>query len=383
MKRYSTEVERKIRARNDVREWIRSKLLDKRQAEKIETDLTVDYRQTNGFLRALLFGFGILIIGASVLLTLDLLDATNDQTVGTICLAFALACVAIAETLIGVFRLYRFGVEEAAAAAAVGLSVIGVTVWWEGGSQEMVGFTLGAVTAFTAYRRYGYRYAAVASMGFATAVPFELITSRVSQRILAIVILACVLVFVRMKRRKYGDDFPGDDYGIMQAFATVGVYVLLNLQLFTFAVPTTVFPSSFYWSTYVAIWLIPVAVLGLGIRDRDRPLIDCGLAMLLATMVTNKPYLHMAEQSWDPILFGLLLVGSAVGIRRWLTSNPDGHRDGFTPIRIVDVDKRFLSAIGTASTILHAGTAPQPTADPNRFEPGGGRSGGGGATGSM
>ena len=68
MRRYDATDERKIRVAPLVREWTRSGLLDKAQQDRIAPELKVGMRRTNPFLRLILFGFGILIIAASVAL---------------------------------------------------------------------------------------------------------------------------------------------------------------------------------------------------------------------------------------------------------------------------------------------------------------------------
>jgi uncharacterized membrane protein YgcG len=137
----------------------------------------------------------------------------------------------------------------------------------------------------------------------------------------------------------------------------------------------------FYWLTYVAIWLLPAAALYMGLRDKDRQLLDLSGVLALVTLMTNKPYLGAVRQTWDPILLGLLLIGTAFVLRRWLAGN---GRHGFTASRILHSDRRGIAIVGTASSTLHGGLQPAGDADPDRhFEPGGGRSGGGGAGGSF
>jgi len=140
------------------------------------------------------------------------------------------------------------------------------------------------------------------------------------------------------------------------------------------------FPGFFsgwnYWFTYVVIWLLPVAGLRVGIRGRDRDLIDVSLALMLVTLITNKPYLGWARHSWDPIVLGLLLIGFAIAARRWLESGPGRERRGFTARRILDKDRTARSMLGMASAALPPQTAAHAEPAPPEF--GGGRSGGAG-----
>src|SRR5262249_45906952 len=130
---------------------------------------------------------------------------------------------------------------------------------------------------------------------------------------------------------------------------------------------------------YVGTWLVPAGGLGMAIRDKQRPLLAAALAATLATLYTNKLYLEWPRQTWDPILLGVLLIGVATALRRWLASGPDGQRYGFTAARILEGDRDALATIATASAAwprqpLHAQAGAEQPASPL----GGGRSGGGG-----
>jgi hypothetical protein len=204
-------------------------------------------------------------------------------------------------------------------------------------------------------------------------------------------LLLVVFIIVRSVRRNVDDEFPGNEYRVMEAAAWLGVYAFLNLHLDVFDVaPTNVFRNAsisrpFYWFTYAAIWVLPAVGLYLGLREKHRHLLDTNLVLALVTLATNKPYLGATRQPWDPILFGLLLIATAVTARRWLAKGQNGLRSGYTADRILASDQRAMSVVGTASAAVHmtgpvqnSGTAPQDT-----FKPEGGRSGGAGASGSF
>jgi len=260
-------------------------------------------------------------------------------------------------------------------------SLLGVT---SGDRRIFVALIVGSAAAFAVYRRYRYVCAAVGAMLCASLAPFQLHLSSMVQRLLAAAILGGCCIVARMKRRKYGDEFPGDEHGTIQASAWLGMYATLNLHL-SFVLFTRPLASSFYWFTYAMIWTLPAAGLWLSIRDRDRPLLDASLVMALATLLTSKPYLGVARRPWDPILLGLLLIGVAILLRRWLASGEDGTRDGFTAVRLLRSDKDTRTAVAVASAAFHE-VPTHPHSDPSSPDPfkgGGGRSGGGGAGGSF
>ena len=109
---------------------------------------------------------------------------------------------------------------------------------------------------------------------------------------------------------------------------------------------------------------------------------DVSAAMALATLATNKSYLGLDQRTWDPMLLGLLLMGTAILLRRWLASGPNGERYGFTSARILSKDARLMRVVSTASAAFQPQPSSlEPAAPRPHFD--GGRSGGGGATGEF
>jgi len=400
VRKYNAHDERAIRAEDLLRNWTRSGLLEKPQEDRILPELKVDLRRTNPFFRLILFAFGLLIIVSSVLFVGVTFHVSSDEASATICLVGAAASFGLAEYLIGRFRLYRFGIEEAAAAAGVTFVMVGATILVSTqhavtGSEfaSLIGLIVGSTAAFAIYVRYGYIYAAIASMFLMSLAPFQTRLPQVTHRFVSAGLVLFVFVLVGKKRHETSDEVRAHDYSVIQAIAWLGIYAFLNVHLSSLGVrfrgPALEGPS--YWVTYVLIWILPAVGLFLALRRRDRPLLDVSIVLGLITLATNKPYLGVARQTWDPILLGLLLIGTAVVLRRWLSS---ADRNGFTASRILISDKRGISALGTASAAVHpipqmpvpqvpAPQMPTDTSSGRDLEPGGGRSGGGGASGSF
>ena len=102
------------------------------------------------------------------------------------------------------------------------------------------------------------------------------------------------------------------------------------------------------------------------------------------TLMMNKEYLGTPRYAWDPIVFGLMLMGSAIALKRWLASGENGDRAGFTATRILASDKAKAGVLGTVASLAHPGTpAAEPASAPADPIGGGGRSGGAGASGSF
>lgn len=389
MRRYSPDEEERIRAQQEVRAWARAGLLDRAQAAMFEEELRTDLKRTNAALRAGLALFTVFIVAASVLLVGVELKVRSETAVAILAGLSAAACLALAEFLVGAFRLYRYGVEEALAVSAAVLASLSAgaiavallrTTPGSGWVVVIAGLTTGAVAAFGIYRRFGFVYAAVGAMGCAALIAFQLHVAEPVQRMIAAATLASVFAVARARRLQHGDDFPGDECATLQAAAWAGIYLTLNLQLWSLVsgfLAARPVERWFYWCTYAAVWLLPAVGLRLGIRQRDRGLIDVSLLMALATLVTNKPYLGWPRHPWDPILLGMLLVGTAVVLRRWLASGPAGVRGGFTASQLQESQKNAIAFLATASAAFQPyPEAPSPAPSSSDFA--GGRSGGGG-----
>jgi hypothetical protein len=180
MRKYETSDEQRIRTERLVREWGRSGFLEQTQVDQVVTELKVDLRRTNTLLRLTLFVFGILIIGAAVLLIGVTLNLRDESSVGMLCLLSALVCLVLAEFLVTDFKLYRFGIEEAAAAGAVFLTMFGTS--FIASSVQLskrgvdvpffVALTAGSILLLAIYLRFGYVYAAIGSMAGLSVLPF-------------------------------------------------------------------------------------------------------------------------------------------------------------------------------------------------------------------
>ena len=223
----------------------------------------------------------------------------------------------------------------------------------------VVGLLIGAAGGFGIYRRFGFVYAAVGSMACAAAIPFQLDLSatvrhmpgggdsRVGVRRRAIETPA---VSGRLSRRRVRP-VAGGGVGRPLPHAEPPARAWDDIG------------GWFYWCTYVMTWVLPVVGLGLGIREKDRALMDVSLVMALVTLITNKPYLGWPRHTWDPILLGVFLMAVALALRRWLSNGPDGARDGFTSARILNKDSAVLTLLRATSATF------QPDAPASRPDP--------------
>jgi hypothetical protein len=368
MRLYSQTVEENIRTERLVREWARSGLIGAAQIEPLTRDLNVNLQRTNVFLRIILFAFGALVAGACVLFSVELLDIGANVPTSLLCFVWAGICYGLAEVIAR--RVYRFGVEESLAAGTIALFGLGAGLLSP--DELLAGLLAGSAASVFVYLRFGYVYAAIGSIALLAASAFQMDLSETTARAVVVLMLLPIFVMVYKKRLAYGDNFPGDDYAAIAAIVWAGMYTAVNIALFE--QPILVFR----WPAYALTWLLPATGLYIAFINRDRLLLDANLAMALATLITNKTYLGAERQTWDPILLGVLLIGVALAARRWLAGDPYG----FTASRLLSADKRALAIVGTASTAVQPDVPPASQVTPE-FKPGGGRSGGAGASGSF
>lgn len=391
MSAYKLDDERTIRAGRRARDWMKSGLLSAEQYERIKPELQVDLRRTNLFLRLTLFVFSMMILQSTIGLVLINLPIWETMPVAVGCAVAAVFFFWLAGYLVDRYRLYRFGVEEAAAVVAIGLMGAGAATGWSaiaGGNDGLLsdddflaaGLVAAAAIAVAVFSRFSYLYAALVAIVCAGVLPFLFGDSEAGHRLTSMAVLGLVAAVAWTKRTEFGDEHPGDTYGWIEAAAWLGIYGLTNLMIVTHIDGS----SSFYWATYAGIWVVPPLGLWLAIRDRQRPLLQVSVLMLLATLMSNKAYLGATRYSWDPIVFGLVLMGGAIALKRWLASGDNGDRNGFTAARILVSDKSTVAVFGTVASLAHPGTpAGQLSSATDDGVGGGGRSGGAGAGGKF
>lgn len=381
---YTIEEERAIRTGRLVQDWTASGVLDEAQRAALLPELQVDLRRTNRFLRITLFVFALMILQSAA----GLMAIVISDTLGAalFCSVAAAGSFALANALATRYRLYRFGVEEAAAVAAIIFTGAAAALFFDeaadvGDAPVIGGLIAAAGMSFAIFRRFGYLYAGLAAMACAAAVPFVPGDSDSAHRLSAAAILIAIFIAARVIRRSHGGEFPADTYGLIEAAAWLGIYLVTNLKISSW-LSSPEERTIFYWFTYGATWLLPAIGLWLAARERHRALLNVSAVMALVTLTTNKPYLGAVQKPWDPIVFGLFLIAIAIGLRRWLASGEDASRHGFVASRILESEKARVGFVATVSVVHQGPVSDAPKAPAGPAIGGGGRSGGAGSSGS-
>jgi hypothetical protein len=394
---YSASSEETLRARQLLTDWAGEGFLTKEQYQRLEQETVCDLRTTNIFLRLVLFLFTLIGVGAGVALFF-VGSGPSEQTIGVFLLVFAAVCYAAAEFAVFQADLYRYGIEEALAACSVGFLCAGIELVFFSDSPtphraQFLVPAIGALFSLWIWRRFGLWYAFLAAMIFLIFLPGYFTSLHAAQHVTVAAFYAIGLICVAAVRSRHRFDYLDDAYSLVEAFLWLGIYLAINLQLWSLtyaarwwgsARVVSDFATPFYWTTWVLIWCLPPLVLTRGVRKKDRFVIAVGAIVVVLTFVTNKPYLGWPRHTWDPMILGILLTGVAIVIRRWLARSPGGIRYGFTAERLSGKDKRWMNAGSAVFGLLTPqAITPAPQTGGKDFHFGGGSSGGGGASGEF
>ncbi len=397
MRIYSADSEEALRARQFLTDWVGDGFLTEEQYQRLEQETVSDLRTTNIFLRLVLFLFTLIGVGAAVALFF-VGSGPSEQSIGIFVLIFAVVCYAAAEFAVFQAELYRYGIEEALAVCSVGFLCAGIQFVFFSDSPyspklESLVPAAGAVLSLWIWRRFGLWYAFPAAMIFVIFLPGYWTLSHAAQHLIVAGFYATGLICVAAVRSRHRFDYLDDAYSLVEAFLWLGIYLAINLQLWSLSLPAhwwgvtrsaSEFAGPFYWTTWVLIWCLPPIVLTRGVRQKDRFVIAVGAIAAILTFVTNKPYLGWPRHTWDPMILGVLLTGVAIFVRRWLAHGPGGIRHGFTAERLSGKDKRWMNAGSAVFGLLTPqAITPAPQTGGKDFHFGGGSSGGGGASGDF
>lgn len=129
----------------------------------------------------------------------------------------------------------------------------------------------------------------------------------------------------------------------------------------------------------VATALLPVLFLAWGVRARRRLILDTGALLAALSILTLHYYVRFGSVAIT--VFGLGLIGLALWLNRLLARAPGGEIRGFTASPLLSAES---GAHAPVAALVAAGVAPtSPPHDDDPFSPGGGRYGGGGASGTF
>ncbi|HZI65945.1 MAG TPA: hypothetical protein VFF17_05205 [Thermoanaerobaculia bacterium] len=377
------EAERVGEVRRAARDWKKAGVIGESTLAAIETEFPYPRIELARAWRVL-----VLVLVSVAILGIQLGIFGFDARGSARYFVYAAVLAAATEVLRG-SRLAGTGSDAATSFWTVVNLLIGVGVLFDAKEATLVS-AVACVAFAVACWRWGFAiygaFAAAAGFLFLARSPYGRLGWAIAGALLCIVSarLAGRARLTPSRRRAFAGVF------VVSALAVYGAVNLYSRDerlveaIGLFAEPRRfVAPPSGARSLFAAATaLLPVLFLAWGIRARRRLALDTGALLAALSVLTLHYYFRFGS---IPItVFGLALIGFALWLNRLLTRAPDGEVSGFTASPLLSADS---GAIAPAAALVAAGAAPAspglPHRDDDPFSPGGGRYGGGGASGTF
>jgi hypothetical protein len=385
--------DRRYEVREAARGWHRAGAVDEGTRKKIDAAYPDDRHRLGPVFRVLVFGFSIVVLQSAMGIAGLVFASAGESAAAIVFLLFGLGLAALTEVQLGSLKRRQGGTEAATAFLAVGL-IIGTILWlisMGGRPGERVllhtALILSIIVLGAAAVRWGYTLFAVV----AAICLFVLLALGPWGRLIWMVLpLGLVPVLLR------GADSPRlapphrRSCEAIALLSLVFLYVAVHLGSWDLAVVEMLngffrhverAPSPMRTFCAVATALVPLLTVAWGIASRRRSLLNLGVVGILASLVTLRVYVHVAPLWIALVGGGGVAIGLALLVSRYLDSGPEHERHGFTAEALF-TDPEGRSALEVAAGVASFSPAARPLPQPG-FEAGGGRSGGGGASGSF
>lgn len=304
---------------------------------------------------------------------------------------YAGACLIATDVLEASPRSARRGVAGAASLLGIALFLIGLGVFLTETLKVRYDDTTDVLLIASALAwaagcwRWGSPLFAALS-----AISLFLFLGRLPQARALWVLAGAVLVGVAVRRLDAARWAPSHRSGaaVIVVAGLVGAYAALNVyslderlleQIRRFGPTATAPPRGLFILAAAATAVVPLAILGWGVRSRRTFVLDTGIVLLALSLVTLRHYVHLAPLWAVLTLSGALLLVLALAVERALRRAPGGDIAGFTadPLFSDERRQRALQIVPVAAAFTPAPPAP---AEEKGFAGEGGRFGGGGAT---
>ncbi|MBW8875287.1 MAG: hypothetical protein JF614_10025 [Acidobacteria bacterium] len=386
--------DRNAAVRCAARDWQRAGAVDAATLQAIEAAVPDDRVRAGPVFRVLLFIFTIIAVDAGfgfLSLFLELADSKNGGVLAGFALVTGVVLAVATEYQIGPMRRAQGGTEAAASFLALGY-LMGAATWFVFEPLKLdfrdalpVLCLAGAALAVAAAWRWGYPLYA----GAAAAALLVALARLPAGRLLWIALpLAAAPFLLRLAESPRLPPAHRSSFTAVLLVALVGLYVAVHLGSWETQLVEEIGEArrglppqndTLWWLSVVATALVPLVLLGLGIRSRRYPLLIVGAGTAVASLVTLRWYVHLAPLWVVITASGAVLVGLVLGLRRWLDAGPGKERGGFTAEPLFqDLARQRLLEMGAA--VASFSPDARDLHEEPKFEGGGGQFGGGGSS---
>ncbi|GAB3273545.1 hypothetical protein GCM10027347_46010 [Larkinella harenae] len=360
MKAYNETWVRNKHILEHVLRWKRQGLLDEAKIRKIEEAFPVGFRPSNGFIEVGLFVFSIVAISGSYFLLMSLLTSIQDSSLffDFFNMGFGLGVGLLARHLIQTRNYYRSGIDNAMIIATAALVITGLIgllpdslPTWQYGL-----FILPLVLLGVWY--YSDLLLTMAFFGTLVTILFDgLLDISFGKQILPFVLMGVstgLYVLARLYENRDHLLYWRDNF-ILSEWLSLTL-LLLSCNYFTVrqlnywlldrrpAEAPEISLSVLYWILTAGL---PVVLIYLGIRQKERPLLIMGAIGWGLALATWRYYHPQFSLELYLIINGLLLALVAIFLIRYLRV----PHNGFTDRPDDDSPKEFLLTSETVSTI--------------------------------
>ena len=391
MRTEAAAADRRLQVREAARAWHRAGAVDDQARAAIETAYPDDRARLGPAFRVLVFAFTVVAVSGLFALFAVFLSGAGDRAGAVLFVFFGAVFVIATEVQVGRLRRAQGGTEAATALLAVGYLVFGLSwllsqVGHVRGSG-WVNLTLGllAVACGAAAYRWGYTLfaaaAAVAAFLLAARGPFGRVLWIVGAVVLAPALLRAA-ESVRLAPAHWRASRAVAAVSLVFLYLAVhfGSWDGRMIEMIGDADDSRRDASALRVLSALATALVPLFTLAWGIRTRRRMLIGLGVLGLIASLITLRFYVHVAPLWIVLIVGGALALALAAALRRYLDSGAGRERRGLTAEPLWS-DPESRSALELAVNVATVTPEARPIGTRD-FQPGGGRYGGGGASGT-
>jgi hypothetical protein len=384
------EASRGAEVRAAARGWRASGAIDDATLARIEAAYPEDRHRMAMAWKILVF---VIVTIAANALFFAIATMIRDESGPEPWLVFAAVLAAATEMLLHRSRIGENGSAAATSFWAALYATVGVGLGLDHGGGGWEGaLTAALLAAAVAFAAAGWRwgYAAEVAIG---ALAFFLFLARLPGGrwwwILAGLAVAAVAWPGRTRR-----SLPPPMRGAASAVVVVAmaaIYAAVNrYSVDQHAVETMARGGSFSTApasgvfaalSTLATAVLPLALICWGLRRRQTLALDLGIVSAAISLVTLRYYVHLAPLWALLTAAGVVLVVGSLRTGRWLREGPEGERGGFTARPLTERRPGLETAAIAVAFAPEARPAPAP--EPGGFTPGGGRYGGGGATGEF
>lgn len=386
-----TDAARRAEVRSIARAWHDAGAIDAATLERIEATYPDDRPRMARAWRVLVF---VIVTVAANALFFAVATLSHRESGAAPWLVFAVVLAAATELLLHRSRIGENGSAAATSFWAVTYAIVGCALAGQGDSARewetaiTVALLFGTLLFAAACWRWGF-----AAYGIFSAIAFFLLLARFPPGRLAWLVAGAALLVVAPRLQARGSLAPPHRRaaaGVL-VVAAAAVYAAVNRYSLdqhsieamrrgggTFPEPS---PGVAALSA-AATAVLPLLLILWGLRSRRSLVLDVGAVSAALSLVTLRYYVHLAPLWILLVGAGGALVLAALGLGRWLRRAPGEERGGFTARRLFSDSRSGLETAAVVAAFA-PDAAPAPAKEPGAFTPGGGRYGGGGASGEF